>query len=160
MISKNFRLKEEEVKKVLKFWKPFFSYWMVLNYKNNKLENNRFAIIISGKNVDGSVVRNYFRRRFYDAIGKILKCESLLGCHPELDSGSLKRMNTFNDSVINTEWQILKNSQWQKPSPHYDFVFILKKQTKLDKTKIESINWYDNDIRFLLKAIDRIKMKD
>jgi ribonuclease P protein component len=39
-----------------------------LNYKNNNLENNRFAIIISGKNVDGSVERNFFRRRFYDSV--------------------------------------------------------------------------------------------
>lgn len=121
MISKNFRLKEEEVKKVLKFWKPFFSYWMVLNYKNNNFENNRFAIIISGKNVETSVERNFFRRRFYDSIDK-----KLLIWKKELSQNK------------------------------YDLVFVLKKQTKLDKTKIESINWYDNDIRFLLKAFNKI----
>ena len=124
MISKNFRLKEEEVKKVLKFWKPFFSYWMVLNYKNNNFENNRFAIIISGKNVETSVVRNFFRRKFYDSIDK-----KLLIWKTELSQNK------------------------------YDLVFVLKKQTKLDKTKIESINWYDNDIRFLLKAFNKISDK-
>jgi ribonuclease P protein component len=157
MISKNFRLKEEEVKKVLKFWKPFFSYWMVLNYKNNKFENNRFAIIISGKNVDWSVVRNFFRRRFYDAIGKswfIWKLEEIKTS--VIASGSEAIQKKWNNEVNG----LLHTSQWQKPSPHYDFVFILKKQTKLDKTKIESINWYDNNIRFLLKAIDKIKLKD
>ena len=123
MISKNFRLKEEEVKKVLKFWKPFFSYWMVLNYKNNNFENNRFAIIISGKNVDSSVERNFFRRRFYDSIDK---------------------------NFLSTKLEWVKT---------FDLVFVLKKQTKLDKTKIESINWYDNDIKFLLKAVDKIMNK-
>lgn len=114
MISKNFRLKENEVKKVLKFWKPFFSYWMVLNYKNNNFENNRFAIIISWKNTEWGVERNFFRRRFYDFCKEYLK--------------------------------------WSN-----DLVFVLKKQIKLDKTKIESINWFDKDITFLLKSINKIK---
>lgn len=122
MISKKFRLTEEEVKKVLKFWKPFFSYWMVLNYKNNNFENNRFAIIISWKNVDSSVERNFFRRRFYDIIEDNFK------------------LWTSDPKLI----------------PNYDIVFVLKKQTKLDKTKIESINWFDNDLKFLLKAIKKI----
>jgi hypothetical protein len=46
MIKKIYRLKEREVKKVLKFSKPFFSYAIVLNYKQNKKKYNRFAIII------------------------------------------------------------------------------------------------------------------
>ncbi len=121
MISKNFRLKEEEVKKVLKFWKPFFSYWMIMDYKKNNFENNRFAIIISGKNVETSVERNFFRRRFYESVDK--------------------------------SWFTWKQ---EEKKIYYDFVFVLKKQTKLDKTKIESINWYDNDINFLLKAINKI----
>lgn len=123
MISKNYRLTENNLKKVLKFWKPFFSYWAVLNYKNNNIENNRFAIIISSKNVDSSVERNFFRRRFYDSIDKKLLVKS-----PDTKS-------------------------------NYDFVFVLKKETKLEKRKIESINSFDNDIRFLLRAIDKIKNK-
>lgn len=66
MIAKQYRLSENEVKKVLQKWKPFFSYWIVLNYLKNKDTKNRFAIVISGKSVAGSVARNYFRRRFYD----------------------------------------------------------------------------------------------
>jgi hypothetical protein len=31
-------------------------------------------------------------------VGKNINCESLLDCHPELVSGSLKKENTFNDS--------------------------------------------------------------
>jgi hypothetical protein len=46
MIKKIYRLKEREVKKVLKFSKPFFSYNIVLNVKQNKKKYNRFAIII------------------------------------------------------------------------------------------------------------------
>lgn len=120
MISKDYRLKENEVKKVLKYWKPFFSYWMVLNYNKNNLKHNRFAIIISWKNVDSSVKRNFFRRRFYD--------------------------------MINVEmWK------WQKLSTNFDLVFVLKKQTKLEKNNLESINWFDNDVKFLLKKFENIK---
>mgnify|MGYP005995417273 FL=1 len=46
MITKQFRLKEREVKKVLQRGKPFFSYGIVLNYTKNKLGYNRFAIVI------------------------------------------------------------------------------------------------------------------
>lgn len=152
MISKNFRLKEEEVKKVLKFWKPFFSYWMVLNYKNNNFENNRFAIIISGKNVETSVERNFFRRRFYDSIDKKLLIGTIKEKTLVITSDSEVIQKTWNN-VVNG---LLRTSQWQKMTTHYDLVFVLKKQTKLDKTKIESINWYDNDIRFLLKAFNKI----
>jgi hypothetical protein len=51
MIKKNFRLKEREVKKVLKYSKPFFSYGIVLNSFKNKLKYNRFAIVIGSKSV-------------------------------------------------------------------------------------------------------------
>lgn len=118
MISKKYRLTENEVKKVLKNWKPFFSYWAVLNYKNNNVENNRFAIIISGKNISGSVERNFFRRRFYDSI-------------------DIKLLDKHLDT---------KSS--------YDFVFVMKRQTKLVKNSDESIKSFDNDIRFLIKAIN------
>lgn len=110
MISKNYRLNESEVKKVLQTGKPFFSYWIVLNYKKNTVWNNRFAIVISWKSVEGSVERNFFRRKFYDLCGSVL------------------------------EW---KN----------DFVFVIKKQTKLDKNNLESINWFEKDIKFLMKKV-------
>lgn len=110
MISKKHRLKELEVKKVLQLWKPFFSFWIVLNYKNNKLWVNRFAIVIWWKSVKWSVERNFFRRMFYDL------------CN------------------IDLEWSI-------------DFVFVLKKQTKLDKNNMESINSFKKDIKFLFKKV-------
>lgn len=68
MIAKKFRLKEREVKRVLHKWKPFFSYGIVLNYSKNKLDYNKFAIVISKKSVKNSVERNFFRRKFYDFI--------------------------------------------------------------------------------------------
>lgn len=66
MITKQFRLKEREVKKVLQKGKPFFSYGIVLNYTKNRLGFNRFAIVIWGKSVITNVQRTFFRRRFYD----------------------------------------------------------------------------------------------
>ncbi len=110
MISKNYRLSESEVKKVLQTGKPFFSFWIVLNYKKNIVWNNRFAIVIWWKSVEWSVERNFFRRKFYDL------CSAFL------------------------EW---KN----------DFVFVVKKQTKLDKKNLESINWFEKDIKFLFKKV-------
>gem|GEM_PF-6120195 len=46
MISKQFRLSERQVKKVLAKSKPFFSYGLVLNKTPNKLDHNRYAIVI------------------------------------------------------------------------------------------------------------------
>jgi len=46
MISKQFRLTERQVKKVLSRAKPFFSYGVVLNSSFNKLDYNRYAIVI------------------------------------------------------------------------------------------------------------------
>lgn len=67
MISKLYRLKENEVKKVLqKRSKPFFSYSLVLNSITNKQNHNRFAIVIWSKSVNSGVSRNFFRRLFYE----------------------------------------------------------------------------------------------
>jgi len=73
MIKKKYRLKEREVKKVLKFWKPFFSYGIVLNKVFNKLSHNRFAIVLWAKSVNNNITRNYFRRRYYDEVNNITK---------------------------------------------------------------------------------------
>ena len=73
MISKKFRLKEREVKKVLQKGKPFFSYGIVLNYTKNKLGHNRFAIVIWGKSVITNASRTYYRRRFYDLAEQYLE---------------------------------------------------------------------------------------
>ena len=68
MISKKYRLKESEVKKVLHKWKPFFSSKIVLNSLVNEYTYNRFSIVIGGKSTEGSVVRNYFRRQFFSTV--------------------------------------------------------------------------------------------
>lgn len=113
MISKKNRLKEREVKKVLKKAKPFFSYWIVLNYMKNNLTKNRFAIVIWWKSVKTNVARNYFRRLFYDLV---------------------RLNNKIDDNIIS----------WT------DFVFVVKKQTKLDMKDKKNIDSFKTDIKFLL----------
>jgi len=117
MIKKEYRLKEKEVKKVLKYSKPFFSYGIVLNVNKNKLNHNRFAIVLGSKSVKSWVERNYFRRRFYDFIYK---------------------NNLINKNLYLDKW-------------FYDLVFVVKKQTKLDKKEQKSINSFEKDLNFLIK---------
>jgi len=116
MIKKIYRLKEREVKKVLKNSKPFFSYNIVLNTKKNRKKFNRFAIIIWAKSVKDNISRNFFRRRFYDFI--------------------------YNSSLYGSFWDIWKN---------YDFVFVIKKKTKLDKKDKDTILNFKKDLSFLEK---------
>lgn len=66
MISKDRRLIEREIRKVLKHKKPFFSYSLVANVSVNRVGFPRFAAIFSGKSVTCGVSRNFFRRRAYD----------------------------------------------------------------------------------------------
>lgn len=66
MISKDRRLIEREIRKVLKHKKPFFSYSLVANVSGNRVGFPRFAAIFSGKSVTCGVSRNFFRRRAYD----------------------------------------------------------------------------------------------
>ncbi len=112
MISKGNRLTERQVKKVLGKAKPFFSYWIVLNYMKNKEGKNRFAIVLWSKSVKTNVERNFFRRRFYDTVAKKIE-----------------------------------EKKW------IDYVFVVKKQTKLDKKNKESIISFDKDIKFLLGKV-------
>jgi glucose-6-phosphate isomerase len=115
MIAKKFRLKEREVKKVMGKWKPFFSSGLVLNKIFNKLDFNRFAIIIWSKSVNTNVTRVFFRRKFYDKI---------------------RESKLYNTS-----------------EKYYDFVFVVKKQTKLDRKKVEAIKSFENDLNFLIKKV-------
>lgn len=112
MISKNNRLSEREVKKVLTRWKPFFSYWIVLNYSKNNLLVNRFAIVIWWKSVNTNVSRVFFRRKFY---------------------------NLVSNRLVSNKW--------------IDFVFVVKKQNKLDKIDEKSILNFKKDVKFLLNKI-------
>jgi ribonuclease P protein component len=79
MISKKFRLKEKELKKVLHRWKPFFSYGLVLNYSVNTVWFHRFWIVLSAKSIPTNVVRNFFRRYFYTLLRKIALTPSQIG---------------------------------------------------------------------------------
>lgn len=70
MLAKKFRLHEREVKKVLHKGKPFFSYSVVFNVIPNKLWHSRFAVVIWWKSVPNAVVRNLYRRMYYNAAYK------------------------------------------------------------------------------------------
>ncbi|MDA9129311.1 ribonuclease P protein component [Candidatus Gracilibacteria bacterium] len=60
-------MKEREVKKVLQKGKPFFSYNIVFNRVPNRLGYSRFAIVVSGKSAKNAVIRNVYRRMYYEA---------------------------------------------------------------------------------------------
>ena len=70
MLAKIYRLKEREVKKVLHKGKPFFSYSIVFNVIPNRLGYSRFAIVIGWKSVPNAVIRNSYRRLYYDIASK------------------------------------------------------------------------------------------
>lgn len=72
MIAKKYRLQEREVKKVLHKGKPFFSHSIVFNIISNRLWYSRFAIVIGGKSVPTNVVRNSYRRAYYDICNKYI----------------------------------------------------------------------------------------
>jgi len=120
MIKKIYRLKEREVKKVLGKTKPFFSYGIVLNAKNNKFKSNRFSIVIWAKSVNNNITRTFFRRLFYDFI---------------------KRSSLFS-------WS-------EKVNKSFDFVFIVKKQTKLDKKDKKIILNFEKELSFLEKKFNK-----
>ena len=73
MLTKQNRLSEKEVKRVLQKWAPFFSYNLVSNTLKNNKWFNRFAIVIWWKSVKLAVHRNFLRRRFYDNFVNFLK---------------------------------------------------------------------------------------
>ncbi len=66
MIKKGSRLKEREIRRVLRTKKPFFSFSFVANVSPNRLGHPRIAPVFSAKSVTGSVARNFFRRRAYE----------------------------------------------------------------------------------------------
>lgn len=133
MISKKFRLKEKEVKKVLWKSKPFFSSWIVLNKKSNKKSFNRFAIVIWWKSVNTNVTRVFFRRRFYDKI---------------------RWWKLYNPSSSTTLQVLpLKKEDNVGITKFYDFVFVVKKQTKLDRKDLSAIKSFKNDLNFLIKKV-------
>jgi ribonuclease P protein component len=76
MIGKDRRLVEREIRKVLKYKKPFFSYSVIANVSANRNGFPRFAAIFSGKSVRCGVSRNFFRRRAYELARPYLGIET------------------------------------------------------------------------------------
>lgn len=108
MISKKFRLQEREVKRALQKGKPFFAYNLVLNYCANKLEYNRFAVVISKKSSKKAVDRNFFRRRFYDKAQKYISKNKdnkyydfvfVIKTKFKIDKKDLEIIKTFNNDI-------------------------------------------------------------
>ena len=77
MIEKRYRLDEEELRKVLRMRKPFFSYTLVANICVNKLGHARFGIVFSGKQARTSISRNFYRRLFYETTRPFIDAFSL-----------------------------------------------------------------------------------
>ena len=115
MIAKKYRMNEREVKKVLWKWKPFFSYGSVINFQSNRLDYNRFSIVIGWKSVRNAVVRNFFRRKFY----------------------ALTSVHLYS----------------KQKNVYHDIVFVVKKQTKLERDNKKNVANFQNDIHFLMKKI-------
>lgn len=123
MISKIYRLKEKEVKKVLLKGKPFFSYSLVLNQIKNKENFNRFAIIIWWKSVNNNITRNFFRRLFYNSSRNFIE----------------NWENYFFDSVILLKKQIKLDKKDKKSILNFawDLDFVLKKAFKKEENEKE-----------------------
>lgn len=114
MIKKIFRLNKSEIKKVLKYSKPFFSYWIILNFNSNNLDFNRFAIIISEKTITNAVTRNFFRRMFYNLVSKNIL---------------LQNTNLWKDMIFIIKKQIKldKKDSLSIKAFEKDILFLLKK---------------------------------
>jgi len=106
VISKENRLSERNVKKVLRKWKPFFSYWIVLNFIRNTEWINRFAIVIGSKSVITNVWRNLFRRLFYNTILNYTKSNKtydfvfVIKKTNKLDHNSSSILTTFKKDIL------------------------------------------------------------
>ena len=129
MIQKTYRLKEKEVKKVLAKGKPFFSYMVVLNSIPNNYAYHRFGIVLSQKSLKNSVTRNFFRRKFYN----------------------LLRLHWFITS--RKQHDTIENIQ------HFDFVCVVKKHIKLDKTEALTREDFEKNIYFLFSKALKIWKK-
>jgi len=106
LISKKHRLSERNVKKVLRKGKPFFSYWIVLNFARNTEWINRYAIVIGSKSVITNVWRNLFRRLFYDIISIYLDSNKtydfvfVVKKTNKLNHNSIDIINTFKKDIL------------------------------------------------------------
>lgn len=106
MISKKNRLSERNVKKVLRKGKPFFSYWIVLNFTKNTKWINRFAIVIWSKSVITNVWRNLFRRLFYNIVSNYINSAKtydfvfVIKKSNKLDHNNADIITTFKKDIL------------------------------------------------------------
>ena len=140
MISKTYRLNKRDIGKVLRKKKPFFSYRLIANtaiaHPSEKIDYPRFAIILSGKVTKGSVVRNFFRRRFYEAARPYIehtRIEQKAPEHKTLESNTLVQKAPHNTAL--------------------DIVVVAKKGTTLDSRSPSDIESFDSEIRELFSKI-------
>jgi len=69
MLKKDFRLrKDKDVRRVLAKGKGFHGQFLGIKFLPNKLENNRFCLIISNKISKKSTKRNKIRRRLSEIV--------------------------------------------------------------------------------------------
>ncbi|MDD3646803.1 MAG: ribonuclease P protein component [Candidatus Gracilibacteria bacterium] len=59
----------------------------------------------------------------------------------------------FYDIIANSGLLLDGTTSKLNGNAYYDFVFVLKKQTKLDKIDEKSINSFTNDINFIIKKV-------
>lgn len=115
MLAKKYRLREREVKKVLQKGKPFFSDNIVFNVIPNKLSHARFAIVISWKSVPNNVIRNNFRRMFYEVCksysqlyGKDIVC--VVKVKTKLDNSPEKESQVHKELLYLFDKKLWKNT--------------------------------------------------
>ncbi len=112
MIQKKYRLKEREVKRILRKGRPFFSSRVVSNTSKNRLGYSRFAIVIGGKSVKNAVHRNFFRRIFYDIVSELVS------------KGSVDIV-----FVVKTKTKLERDEKKIRDNFKNDILFLLKKQS-------------------------------
>ena len=83
MIAKRYRLNYRETKKALAHGKPFFAGGLTALALPGRAAHHRVAVVISGKNARGSVIRNFFRRAFFDALASRVLSALPAGARPK-----------------------------------------------------------------------------
>ncbi len=96
MIAKLYRLKEREVRRVLRVRRPVFGGSIIASIEANRLPYNRFAFVVSGKHAPTSIDRNFFRRRFYESLRPFITA-GIVGVRSHVDCVCTLRRGTRLD---------------------------------------------------------------
>lgn len=70
MFSKKQRLNTSLFDEVFNFGKKKYDQHFVLKYKENKIDESRFAVVVSKKKIKKAVQRHFLKRRFFGALKK------------------------------------------------------------------------------------------